>query len=184
VTVENVTFNDADETFWKVKNLKIKNVTLHDGTYPFMFCENVFVDGLVSDSKYVFQYCKNVEVHNAKITTKDSFWEVENVTIYDSELNGEYLAWHSKNVRLVRCHITGEQPLCYAEQLVLEDCTFGADSDRIFEDSDVNATIIGSITEIKNPRTGSIVADHIGRITIDENIKQPADCKITERQTL
>ena len=115
VTVENVTFNDADETFWKVKNLKIKNVTLHEGTYPFMFCENVFVDGLVSDSKYVFQYCKNVEVHNAKITTKDSFWEVENVTIYDSELNGEYLAWHSKNVRLVRCHITGEQPLCYAE---------------------------------------------------------------------
>ena len=184
VTVENVTFNDADETFWKVKNLKIKNVTLHEGTYPFMFCENVFVDGLVSDSKYVFQYCKNVEVHNAKITTKDSFWEVENVTIYDSELNGEYLAWHSKNVRLVRCHITGEQPLCYAEQLVLEDCTFGADSDRIFEDSDVCATIIGSITEIKNPRTGSIVADHIGRITIDENIKQPADCKITERQTL
>ena len=182
VTVENVIFNDADETFWKVKNLKIKNVTLHEGTYPFMFCENVFVDGLVSDSKYVFQYCKNVEVHNAKITTKDSFWEVENVTIYDSELNGEYLAWHSKNVRLVRCHITGEQPLCYAEQLVLEDCTFGADSDRIFEDSDVCATIIGSITEIKNPRTGSIVADHIGRITIDENIKQPVDCKITERQ--
>ena len=159
VTVENVTFNDADETFWKVKNLK-------------------------SDSKYVFQYCKNVEVHNAKITTKDSFWEVENVTIYDSELNGEYLAWHSKNVRLVRCHITGEQPLCYAEQLVLEGCTFGADSDRIFEDSDVCATIIGSITEIKNPRTGSIVADHIGRVIIDENIKQPADCKITERQTL
>ena len=184
VTVENVTFNDADETFWKVKILKIKNVTLHEGTYPFMFCENVFVDGLVSDSKYVFQYCKNVEVHNAKITTKDSFWEVENVTIYDSELNGEYLAWHSKNVRLVRCHITGEQPLCYAEQLVLENCTFGADSDRIFEDSDVCATIIGSITEIKNPRTGSIVADHIGRITIDENIKQPADCQIIERQTL
>jgi hypothetical protein len=56
--------------------------------------------------------------------------------------------------------------------------------DLAFEYSDVNATIIGSITEIKNPRTGSIVADHIGRITIDENIKQPADCKITERQTL
>ncbi|RUL60334.1 DUF3737 family protein [Prevotella koreensis] len=181
VTIENVTFNDADETFWKVKNLKIKNVTLHEGTYPFMFCENVHVDGLVSDSKYVFQYCKNVEVHNAKITTKDSFWEVENVTIYDSELNGEYLAWHSKNVRVVRCHITGEQPLCYAENLVLEDCTFGEDCDRVFEDSDVQADIIGSITEVKNPRTGRIVADSIGRITIDASVRKPADCKIIQR---
>jgi hypothetical protein len=147
-----------------------------------MFCENVDVDGLVSDSKYVFQYCKDVVVRNAKITTKDSFWECENITIYDSELNGEYLAWHSKNVRLVRCHITGEQPLCYVDQLVLEDCTFGEDCDRIFEDSDVQAEIIGSITNIKNPRTGKIVADHIGSVTIDENILQPADCLIVERK--
>ena len=182
VTVENVQFKDADETFWRIKNLKIRNVTLHEGTYPFMFCENVDVDGLVSDSKYVFQYCKDVVVRNAKITTKDSFWECENITIYDSELNGEYLAWHSKNVRLVRCHITGEQPLCYVEQLVLEDCTFGEDCDRIFEDSDVQAEIIGSITNIKTPRTGKIVADHIGSVTIDENILQPADCQIIERK--
>ncbi len=182
VTVENVQFKDADETFWRIKNLKIRNVTLHEGTYPFMFCENVDVDGLVSDSKYVFQYCKDVVVRNAKITTKDSFWECENITIYDSELNGEYLAWHSKNVRLVRCHITGEQPLCYVKQLVLEDCTFGEDCDRIFEDSDVQAEIIGSITNIKNPRTGKIVADHIGSVTIDENILQPADCLIIERK--
>ena len=182
VTVENVQFKDADETFWRIKNLKIRNVTLHEGTYPFMFCENVDVDGLLSDSKYVFQYCKDVVVRNAKITTKDSFLECENITIYDSELNGEYLAWHSKNVRLVRCHITGEQPLCYVEQLVLEDCTFGEDCDRIFEDSDVQAEIIGSITNIKNPRTGKIVADHIGSVTIDENILQPADCQIIERK--
>ena len=72
--LENVTINDADETFWRVDGLKVKNVTLHQGTYPFMFCKNVYVDGLTSDAKYVFQYCENVEVHNAKITTKDSFW--------------------------------------------------------------------------------------------------------------
>ena len=93
LTLENVTINDADETFWRVKNLKIRNVTLHEGTYPFMFCENVDVDGLESDSKYVFQYCKNVVVRNAKIVTKDSFWECENVTIIDSVIDGEYLAW-------------------------------------------------------------------------------------------
>lgn len=181
VKIENVQFNDADETFWKINDLEVKNITLHDGTYPFMFCENVSVDGLVSDSKYVFQYCKNVEVHHARITTKDSFWECENVTVYDSELNGEYLAWHSNNVRLVRCHITGEQPLCYVRGLVLEDCTFGADCDRMFEDSDVQADIIGSVTNIKNPRSGRIVVGSVGSITIDENILPPANCVIVER---
>jgi hypothetical protein len=75
VELEDVNITDADETFWKINGLRLKNVTLHGGTYPFMFCENVFVDGLNSDSKYVFQYCKNVEVHNARILTKDSFWE-------------------------------------------------------------------------------------------------------------
>ena len=53
LTLENVVMNDADETFWKVKGLKARNLTLHDGTYPFMFCEDVDIDGLVSDSKYV-----------------------------------------------------------------------------------------------------------------------------------
>ena len=181
VELENVQFNDADETFWRIKDLKVKNVRLHDGTYPFMFCENVYAEDLVSDSKYVFQYCKNVEVHHAKITTKDSFWECENVEIYDSELDGEYLAWHSKNVRLVRCHIKGEQPLCYVEGLVLEDCTFDEECDRMFEDSEVQADIIGRVTNIKNPRTGRIVCDGVGSVTIDENIKAPANCEIIER---
>ena len=30
--LENVTINDADETFWRVDGLKVKNVTLHQGT--------------------------------------------------------------------------------------------------------------------------------------------------------
>ncbi len=180
--LENVTFNDADETFWMVHGLKVKNVTLHEGTYPFMYCTDVFVDGLNSDSKYVFQYCKRVEVHNAKITTKDSFWECEDVVIYDSEINGEYLGWHSKNLKLVRCHVTGEQPLCYVENLVLEDCTFGEDCDRMFEDSTLQASIKGSVTNIKNPRSGRIEVDSVGSITIDENILPPADCVIIQRK--
>ena len=181
LTLENVTINDADETFWKVNGLKLHNVTLHDGTYPFMFSNDIYVDGLQSDSKYVFQYCKNVEVHNAKITTKDSFWECENVTVYDSVLDGEYLAWHSKNVRLVRCHIAGEQPLCYLDGITLEDCTFDAACDRAFEDSrNINASIKGSITEIKNPISGSIIADSIGNITYDE-FALGHDCKIETR---
>lgn len=182
LTLENVTINDADETCWNITGLKAKNIILHKGTYPFMYCKNVYVDGLKSDSLYIFQYCKDVEIHNAHIVTKDSFWECENVTIYDSVLDGEYLAWHSKNVRLVRCHIKGEQPLCHAKGLILEDCTFDTACDRAFEYSEVNATIIGRITEIKNPLTGHITADEIGKITYDEFARPPKDCIIKTNQ--
>lgn len=179
--MENVVINDGDETFWHCYNIEASNLELHDGTYPFMFSENIRIDGLKSDSKYVFQYCKNVELHHAHIVTKDSFWECQNITIYDSVLDGEYLAWHSKNVRLVNCHLAGEQLLCYADQLVLENCTFDKACDRVFEYSDVQADINGHIENIKNPRSGHILADSIGSVTIDENIKAPANCVIEER---
>ena len=181
LVIRNVVMNDADEVFWKCNHLRIENLKLHDGTYPFMFSNDIYVDGLESDSKYVFQYVKNVEIHNAKITTKDAFWEVENVTIYDSELNGEYLGWHSRNLRLVNCRISGEQPLCYAHDLILENCTFDPSCDRAFEYSTLHADIRGAITNIKNPTSGVIVADHIGSVTIDDNIKEPANCIIKER---
>ena len=182
LSLENVVINDADETFWKVDGLKIRNVELHGGTYPFMFSRNIEVDGLTSDAKYVFQYCKNVVVRNARITTKDSFWECENVTIIDSEIDGEYLAWHSKNVRLVNCRLAGEQLLCYADGLVLENCSFDAACDRVFEYSNVQADIRGHIENIKNPTSGHIVANSIGSITLDENIRQPANCIIETRK--
>lgn len=181
LSLKNVIIADADETFWRVSGLRLENVELHEGTYPFMFSNDIYVDGLVSDAKYVFQYCRNVEVHHARITTKDSFWECENVTVYDSDLDGEYLAWHSCNVRLVRCHISGEQPLCYMDGITLEDCTFDAACDRAFEDSkNIHADIRGAITEVKNPISGHIVADHIGRITYDQYAKGH-ECRIESK---
>ncbi len=182
VNLERVVINDADETFWRVRGLRLKDVTLRGGTYPFMFSEDIEVENLDSDSKYVFQYCKNVVVRNSKITTKDSFWECENVTVYDSLLDGEYLAWHSKNVRLVNCRLAGEQLLCYVDNLVLENCEFDAACDRVFEYSTVRADIRGHITNIKNPTSGRIVADGIGSVTLDENIRKPADCEIIIRK--
>lgn len=182
IELEDVEINDADEIFWKCDRIKVRNLKLHGGTYPFMLSRDIYVDGLESDSKYVFQYVRNAEIHNARITTKDAFWEVDNVTIYDSELNGEYLGWHSRNLRLVNCHISGEQPLCYATDLVLENCTFDPACDRAFEYSTLKADIRGSITNIKNPMSGHIVADSIGSVTIDEYIKAPADCVIETRK--
>lgn len=180
--LEDVNISDADETFWKVDGLTLRNVKLSGGTYPFMFSRNIKVYGLTSDSKYVFQYCKDVEIHNAHITTKDSFWECDNVTVYDSVIDGEYIAWHSRNIRFVRCRLAGEQPICYSDSITLEDCTIDAASDRAFEDcTNIRADILGGITEIKNPISGSIVADEIGRITYDEYAKGH-DCVIRLRK--
>ena len=145
--LEDVNITDADETFWRVNSLRLKNVTLHGGTYPFMFSENIYV-----------------------------------VTVYDSNLDGEYLGWHSKNVRLVNCHLTGEQLLCYTQNLVLENCTFDKMCDRVFEYSTVEADIRGHIENIKNPTSGHIVADSIGSVTIDENVRQPNNCVIEIRK--
>lgn len=181
IEIENVEMTDADEVFWRCNRVNVKGLKLHGGTYPFMFSNDLHIDGLISDSKYVFQYVKNLELRNAKITTKDALWESDNVTVYDSELSGEYLGWHSRNLKLVNCRISGTQPLCYAENLVLENCTFAEDCDLAFEYSSVHATIVGGIRSVKNPRTGSIVADEIGEIIIDKNIKAPADCVIKTR---
>lgn len=182
LTLQHVEINDADETFWHCSDINLSDVKLKGGTYPFMFAHNVYADGLQSDAKYVFQYASNVELHNAHIITKDAFWESDNVTIYDSVLDGEYLGWHAHHMRLVNCHISGTQVLCYAHDLVIEHCTFDPSCDRMFEYSDLEADIDGEITNIKNPRHGHIIVDRIHSITIDENIKQPADCIIEQRQ--
>ncbi|MDE6333263.1 MAG: DUF3737 family protein, partial [Muribaculaceae bacterium] len=102
----------------------------------------------------------------------------DNVCVYDSELNGEYLGWHSHNLHLVRCHISGTQPLCYCDNLIIEECTFAPDCDLAFEESTLHATVKGHITSIKNPTSGSISADSIGDIILDDNIKAPANCTI------
>ena len=106
-------------------------------------------------------------IRNADIHSKDAFWNTEDVTVYDSRLTGEYLGWHSKRLHLVRCHISGTQPLCYCEELVLED-------------SDLLATILSPVTSIKNPRSGSITLPSAGEVIIDANVLQPADCIITQ----
>ena len=75
----------------------------------------------------------------------------------------------------------GERPLCYAHDLVAEDCAFDTACDRVFGYSSLRADIRGFVTNIKNPTSGRIVADSIGSVTLDENIKAPANCVIEER---
>lgn len=167
------------ETLWDCSNIDIKDCVIERADYIFMHCENVRLENVKLQGNYGFQYAKNVFVKDCVFNSKDSFWEAENVEVYDSVINGEYLAWYSKNVKLVRCHITETQPLCYCDNLVLEDCTFGSDCDLAFEYSTVEATVKGHLDSIKNPSSGHIHVESVREIIIDGNIKAPADCVIT-----
>lgn len=178
IEMERVNIPDAQETLWHCRNVRMRDVDVRNADYLFMHSENIDIDRYRQEGNYSFQYCRNVVIRNAEIHSKDAFWNTENVTVYDSTLSGEYLGWHSRGLRLVRCRIAGTQPLCYCEGLVLEDCTFDTDADLAFEDSDVQATILSSVTSIKNPRTGSITLPSVGELILDANILPPADCKI------
>ena len=179
VKLTNVQIPDAQETLWHCRNVELKDVEVAHADYLFMHSERIRIENYRQQGNYSFQYCKDVEIRNAVIDSKDAFWNTENVTVYDSEINGEYLGWHSRNLRLVNCKISGTQPLCYAHNLIMENCVMADDCDLAFECSSVQATVRSAIHSVKNPRTGSITADSYGEIILDENIKAPADCKLS-----
>ncbi len=174
----NVKLPNALETLWHCQGIKLNNVEAQKADYIMMNCSDIEIDKFHLEGNYSFQYSKNIVIRNSVLHTKDAFWETDNCTVIDSEISGEFLAWNSRNLHLIRCHISGSQPLCYCDGLVLEDCTFDAESDLAFEYSDVEATIKGHIHSVKNPRHGHIHADSYGEIIIDQNIKAPADCII------
>lgn len=184
IKLRNVVIPDAEETLWHCSNVDAKNVEVDKADYLFMHSHHIRIDGWKQHGNYSFQYCSDVEIRNAVIFSKDAFWGTENVTVYDSEIDGEYLGWHSKRLHLVRCHINGTQPLCYAKDLILEDCTFGPECDLSFEDAEVNATVNSDIVSIKNPAKGKIIAKKVGEIIIDDfsKAKDPVEIIQTDEK--
>lgn len=186
IKLRNVRMPNAEETLWMCRNVELDHVEVAHADYLFMYSENIRINHYKQQGNYSLQYCRNVEIRNAVIDSKDAFWNTEDVTVYDSELTGEYLGWHSRRLRLVNCKISGTQPLCYAHDLVLENCTMADDADLAFEYSTVEATIDSPVHSVKNPRSGHIIAQSYGEIILDEHIKAPADCVIatfTNHQT-
>ena len=159
LTIQNCRLTDGVEAFWFCRDGQIRDLKIEQAHYPFFQSERLQISNLRLQGKYAFQYARNIEIHDAFLDTKDAFWESRDCVVYDSEIKGEYLGWYARNLRLVRCHISGTQPLCYCENLILEDCTFAPDADLAFEKSSVQATIIGSVTSIKNPLPGSSILE-------------------------
>ncbi|OHS97481.1 uncharacterized protein TRFO_36302 [Tritrichomonas foetus] len=181
---ENITISNCDvqseEFGWRCSNINVENTKI-TSVYPFFECKNINATNLTLGGKYSFQYLEKATFTNCNIDTKDAFWHSKDVTVYDSVVKGEYLAWYSTNLKLVRCKIIGTQPFCYTKGLVLEDCEM-IDCDLSFELSDVVASVKGNITSVKNPKSGSIIADSIGEIINDDIRRRPSTCTITIRK--
>ena len=181
---ENVSIENTDiispEFGWKCDKVRVTGGSIVS-EYAFLLSKNLTVSNLKFQGKYSFQY-----VHNAKFTkcvfdTKDAFWHTKNVTVKDSVIKGEYLGWYSENLTLVRCKIIGTQPLCYCKGLRLIDCTT-ENCDLSFEYSHVNASIKGDVVSVKNPKSGKITADSIGKIILKDSIMK-SRAKIIVRQS-
>ena len=157
----------SPEFMWKCQDIHLEGVTL-ESEYAFFLSERISCTKLSLTGKYSFQYVKGGLLDNSVLLTKDAFWHSENVTIRDTVIEGEYLGWYSRNLHLVNCLIKGTQPFCYCEGLILENCRMEK-CDLAFEHSEVEASIIGKIDSVKNPRQGHIVADNIGEIILKDS---------------
>lgn len=163
---------DSAEFGWKCKDIVITNSDI-TSEYLFFDSKNITLQKIDMKGKYSFQYIKNLYIENSTLDTKDAFWHSKNVVVKDSVIKGEYLGWFSEGLTLVNCKIIGTQPLCYCKNLVLVDCTM-ENCDLAFEYSEVEASIIGNVDSIKNPREGIITVDSVGKVIMEDAVM---DCK-------
>lgn len=179
IDLENVTFANAEETMWNCSDIRLKGVTVR-GNYFAMNCSDVYAEGLTVSGNYAFDGARRVEIRGARLISKDAFWNCEDVTVYDSIIVGEYLGWNSKNVRLVNCTVESNQGMCYMEGVTLENCKL-INTDLAFEYSSVDADVRSHIVSVKNLTSGTLTADSIGEIIMEENRVDTEKSEITVR---
>lgn len=166
----NVRISDCDvmsvEFGWFSHNIDI-SASKFAGEYFMLRAKNLSMKDSSLLGKYSFQYIENAVFENCNFDTKDALWHAKNVVVRNSVVKGEYLAWYSENITFENCTIIGTQPLCYCKGLKLINCTM-IDCDLSFERSEVEATVIGEITSVKNVYFGFVHADSIGEIICDD----------------
>lgn len=177
VILEDVNISSAVETLWDCKDIRLKDVSVANGDYFAMNCENMEVENLQLVGQYVFDGVKNVTIKNSRMLTKDAFWNSENVTVRDSFISGEYLGWNAKNLTLINCTLKSLQGFCYIDNLVMKNCTL-VDTTLAFEYSNVDVELNGTVDSVFNPSSGIIKADAIGELTMDQNYIDPDKTKI------
>lgn len=154
---------------------KCDDVTLTDSEitseYLFLDSKNVRLENVDMKGKYSFQYMENLEITGSALDTKDAFWHSKNVTVRNCTVKGEYLGWFSDGLTLIDCKIIGTQPLCYCTNLTLKNCTM-ENCDLAFEYSDVTAEVNSHIDSVKNPKSGTIVAESVGEVIMEDAVME------------
>ncbi len=161
---------ESPEFGWKSSGIMLKDTDI-TAEYLFLDSRDIHLENVHMKGKYSFQYVENLTIENSVLDTKDAFWHAHNVTVRNSVLKGEYLAWFADGLTLINCKISGTQPLCYCKNLTLIDCTMEG-TDLAFEYSDVDATVIGHIDSVKNPRSGRILADSVGEVIMGDAVME------------
>jgi hypothetical protein len=177
VTLENVNFTNAEETFWNCKNIKLSNVTAK-GHYFAMNSENIEIDNFKLDGNYSFDGAKNITIRNSVLLSKDAFWNTENVTVYDSYICGEYLGWNAKNLTFVNCTIESLQGLCYIDNLTMKNCKLINTTLSFGYAKDIDAEITNKIDSVFNPISGTISAPEIETLIVEKDMVDPDATKI------
>lgn len=156
----------SPEFGWSVRGIQMKDTSVQS-EYFMLRSERLNFDHVKLQGKYSFQYITDSTFTDCEFDTKDAFWHARNVVVKDSVIKGEYLAWYCENVTFDNCTIIGTQPLCYCRGLKLINCRM-IDCDLAFEKSDVEAEINSYVVSIKNPHSGSITAESVGEIIMDD----------------
>lgn len=160
----------SEEFGWKSSGITVTDSSLH-AQYLFFDSRDVVLDKVEMTGKYSFQYMENLTIRNSVLDAKDAFWHSKNVTVENSVVKGEYLGWFSEGLTLIGCKIAGTQPLCYCKNLTLKNCTMEG-TDLAFEYSDVQASILGHVDSIKNPRSGEIILDSVDEVIMEDAIME------------
>lgn len=179
ILLKNVTLTNAKETMWSCSDINLFDVSVV-GDYFGMNSVGVVADRLNISGNYAFDGGMNIIVKNSRLISKDAFWNCENVIVENSLIVGEYLGWNSKNIKFINCTIESNQGLCYMDNVVLENCKL-VNTDLAFEYSSVNADIKSDIVSVKNIKSGSLEADKIGEIIMQEQFVDVSKTSIKER---
>lgn len=166
----------SPELMWRCNDIFVSSSEI-TSEYGFFESKNIHIDNLTFKGKYSFQYIENMTINGSNFDTKDAFWHSKNVVVENSVIKGEYLGWYSEGLTLINCEIISHQPLCYCKNLKLINCRMSK-CDLAFEYSEVEASIVGNIESIKNPKSGHITVDSIGTI-VKENDKYVGNAIIT-----
>ncbi|MCR5486996.1 MAG: DUF3737 family protein [Lachnospiraceae bacterium] len=156
----------SPEFGWSVQEMDMTDTDVQS-EYFMMRSSHLSFDHVRLTGKYSFQYITDSIFTDCEFDTKDAFWHAKDTVVRDSLIKGEYLAWYCENVTFENCTIIGTQPLCYCKGLKLIHCRM-VDCDLAFEKSELQAEIVSDVASIKNPRSGSIIAESVGEIIMDD----------------